>query len=122
MSTTRGIRHRLLTILLLGALTSALSLAALVLLLTTTTKQRVERVHEGVAEEVDKIAHAAAPIAEPYTTWVGLHGGTWTREKGPSVAPPEEWANALRRVAKESAARGGRVVDEIAIGDSELVI
>ena len=91
VSTTRGIRHRLLTILLLGVLTSALSLAALVQLLTTTTKQRVERVHEGVAEEVDKIAHASVPIEEPYTTWIGMHGGSWTRDKGPSVAPPAGW-------------------------------
>src|SRR6202040_2368550 len=95
VSTTRAIRHRLLTILLLGALTSALTLAALVQLLSTTTKQRVERVHDGVAEEVDKIARNPASVDQPYTTWIGMRGGTWTESRGASVAPPTGWEGEL---------------------------
>jgi len=44
-------------ILILGVLTSALSLAALVHLLTTTNAQRVERARDAVTEE----AGAACP-------------------------------------------------------------
>ncbi len=122
MSTTRAIRHRLLTILLLGVLTSALTLAALVQLLSTTTKQRVERVHDGVAEEVDKIAKNPASVDEPYTTWIGMRGGTWTEARGPSVPPPAGWEADLAQAARDSEASGAPVVHEVAIADSTLVI
>ena len=55
MGKSKGIRHRLLTILLLGAIVSALSVSALIHLLTTTTRQRVERAREGVMEEVARL-------------------------------------------------------------------
>ncbi|MGO8996173.1 MAG: sensor histidine kinase [Polyangiaceae bacterium] len=122
MSTTRGIRHRLLTILLLGVLTSALTLAALVQLLSTTTKQRVERVHDGVAEEVDKIARNPASVDQPYTTWIGMRGGTWTEAHGPSVAPPSGWDGEMRLTLRESQSSGERVIHEVPLGDATLVM
>ena len=122
MSTTRAIRHRLLTILLLGVLTSALTLAALVQLLSTTTKQRVERVHDGVAEEVDKIAKNPASVEEPYTTWIGMRGGTWTDDHGPSFPPPAGWGGEMERAVREARAGGRRVVLEAPMGDSTLVM
>lgn len=120
--TTRGIRHRLLTILLLGVLTSALTLAALVELLSTTTKQRVERVHDGVVEEIDKLAKNPASIDEPYTTWIGMRGGTWTDAHGPSAAPPAGWKDEMQRAIHEAHAAGARVVNEVPIGDATLVM
>jgi signal transduction histidine kinase len=122
VSTTRAIRHRLLTILLLGVLTSALTLAALVQLLSTTTKQRVERVHDGVVEEVDKIAKNPARVDEPYTTWIGMRGGTWTEARGPSFAPPPGWGEQIERAVHESETTGARAVVETAMGDSTLVM
>jgi signal transduction histidine kinase len=122
VSTTRAIRHRLLTVLLLGVLTSALTLAALVLLLSTTTKQRVERVHDGVAEEVDKIAKNPASVDEPYTTWIGMRGGTWTDAHGPSIAPPAGWGEQLERAVRESQRTGARAVLRTPMGDSTLVM
>jgi signal transduction histidine kinase len=124
VSTTRAIpiRHRLLTILLLGVLTSALTLAALVQLLSTATKQRVERVHDGVAEEVDKIAKNPASVHEPYTTWIGMRGGTWTDAHGPSFAPPAGWEGEMERAVRESQATGARVVHETPMDDSTLVM
>jgi signal transduction histidine kinase len=122
VSTTRGIRHRLLTILVLGVLTSALTLAALVQLLSTTTKQRVERVHDGVAEEVDKIAKNPASVEEPYTTWIGMRGGTWTDAHGPSVAPPAGWEEAMQRAVRASRESNERVVTETPAGDATLVM
>lgn len=122
MSTTRGIRHRLLTILLLGVLTSGLTLAALVQLLSTTTKQRVERVHDGVAEEVDKIGHDPSSVDVPYATWIGMRGGIWTDGRGSSRPPPAGWEESLRGAVQESEASGRRAIDEIALGDSTLVM
>jgi signal transduction histidine kinase len=122
VSTTRGIRHRLLTILLLGVLTSALTLAALVQLLSTTTKQRVERVHDGVAEEVDKIAKNPASVDQPYTTWIGMRGGTWTEARGASVAPPSGWEGEMQRTLYESQASAARVIHQVPMGDSTLVM
>jgi signal transduction histidine kinase len=122
VSTTRGIRHRLLTILLLGVLTSALTLAALVQLLSTMTKQRVERVHDGVAEEVDKIARNPASVESPYTTWIGMRGGTWSEGRGASVAPPQGWDGETERTARQSEASGVRVIREVPLGDGTLVI
>ncbi len=55
----RFIRYRLLSIVLLGVLTSALSVVALVQLLTTSTAQRVERARDAVSEEVDRLARSA---------------------------------------------------------------
>jgi signal transduction histidine kinase len=121
VSTTQGIRHRLLTILLLGVLTSGLTLVALVQLLTTTTKQRVERVHDGVAEEVDRIARTGA-VDQPLTTWVGLRGGTWTPARGPAVAPPVEWKEELNRAVTESRGANARVIREVPLGDATLVM
>ncbi len=117
-----GTRHRLLTILLLGVLTSGLTLAALVQLLQTTTKQRVERVHDGVAEEVDKIGRNPASIDVPYSTWIGMRGGTWTLPLGPSARPPAGWEETLARAVNESRATGARVIDEVPLGDGTLVM
>jgi signal transduction histidine kinase len=97
-------------------------LAALVQLLSTTTKQRVERVHDGVAEEVDKIAKNPASVDEPYTTWIGMRGGTWTDAHGPSVAPPAGWEDAMQRAVRASQESHGRVVTETPAGDATLVM
>src|SRR4051812_18063631 len=59
------IRYRLLSIVLLGVLTSALSVVALVQLLTTSTAQRVERARDAVTEEVERLAHEPGDLTEP---------------------------------------------------------
>jgi signal transduction histidine kinase len=122
VSTTHGIRHRLLTILLLGVLTSALTLAALVQLLSTTTRVRVERVHDGVIEEVDKIARNPAALDQPYTTWIGLRGGLWSDTAGPTVSPPADWMPEMTKVAHDSRATAARVVHEVPLGEATLVV
>src|SRR6185436_644145 len=56
VSITPPIRHRLLTVVFLGVITSGLSLVALVRLLSTTTQQRVERARDNVGDEVEFLA------------------------------------------------------------------
>ena len=76
MAKTEGIRHRLLSILLLGVLVSGLSLVALIHLLTTTTRQRIERAREAVIEEVDRLAKDPHFATEPpVVTIIGIRGG-----------------------------------------------
>jgi signal transduction histidine kinase len=76
----QGIRYRLLTLVLLGILTSGLSLVALVRILSVTTAQRLERVHEAVQKEAERIAAEAPPArsqlaAPPASAYIGMSGG-----------------------------------------------
>jgi signal transduction histidine kinase len=97
----QGIRHRILSILLLGVITSALSVVALVQLLTTSTSQRIERAREAVVEDVDRLARAPSQLRDPTpSALIGMRAGIWTE----SVAP-EALAFPLRGVVSESVAR-----------------
>src|SRR3954465_4129930 len=60
VSITPPIRHRLLTVVFLGVVTSGLSLAALVRMLSTGTTQPIQRARDSVAEETARLAQAAA--------------------------------------------------------------
>jgi signal transduction histidine kinase len=122
MGTTLGIRHRLLSIIVLGVLTSALSLAALVQLLKTSTAQRVERARDGVVEEAVRLAADPALLVEPSTTGViGMRGGAWNERDAIGAVPPE-WRAPLEATLRASAAEHGRVVRETPAGAGTLVL
>src|SRR5689334_3084298 len=78
---TPPIRHRLVTVVFLGVVTSGLSLVALVRLLSTATTQRIERGREFVAEETARLAQAAPPDRHaalgqwPRSQVMGMRGG-----------------------------------------------
>ncbi len=120
MVRTHLIRHRLLTVVLLGVLTSVLSLVALVHLLTTSTAQRVERARDGVMEEMDRLARRPADVVETIA-YVGMRGGTWDG-KGTPEALPAPWVVPLRGVLARASERRSRAVEEVTVGESTLVV
>jgi signal transduction histidine kinase len=117
---THLIRHRLLTVVLLGVLTSVLSLVALVHLLTTSTAQRIERARDGVVEEMDRVAKRPADVVETIA-YVGMRGGTWDG-KGAPEALPAPWVEPLRGVLARATQHGGRAIEEVPVGESTLVV
>ncbi|MFI5290674.1 MAG: hypothetical protein ACHQ17_13530, partial [Polyangia bacterium] len=77
MATTRVIRHRLLSIVFLGVVTSALSLYALDRAVSTSMSLRRQRAREIVTTEVDRLAGLtpSANLPESVTTYLGVRGG-----------------------------------------------
>src|SRR4051812_9588837 len=117
----RFIRYRLLTIVVIGVIMSALSLGALVRVLSVTSVQRADRAREGVRGEVERLAAAkpgdtrAALAAAPALAMVGMRGGYWN---GPGAVPqvppagtpsdpfaglPADWRRPLREALLGSA-------------------
>lgn len=128
----RAIRHRLLTVVLLGVLTSALSLLALVRAVASMSQTlRVDRAREAVIEELDRLADnelgAAALAGPPRTTYVGLRGG-WLARPGDAqdaqkeAALPAEWRVALEQAAGRAVARQGRVITETVLDSGTLLL
>lgn len=119
----RLIRYRLLTIVLLGVLTSALSVVALVQLLTTSTTQRVERARDAVVDEIDRLAKTPAELSDPARSGlIAMRGGVWTPETSPSTIPPN-MVEPVRAVVAQSRAENARVVVESSQGtEGTLVI
>lgn len=123
MGKTRGIRHRLLTILLLGAIVSALSLSALVHLLSTTTRQRVERARDAVAEQAQRLAHNPGVIVEPPSNAVvGMRGGIWPASVDSAEGLPARWAEAIERAVRTSEHERAPVTLDVPVNDSTLVV
>ncbi len=108
------IRHRLFPILILGVITSALSLAALVQLLTTTTKQRVERASDLVAEEVDRVARDPVSVVDmaPHAV-VGMRAGLWDERGRSDGRVPASWRDAIDGAAHATLASGKREIVEL---------
>lgn len=111
----RGLRHQLFSILLLGVLTSALSIFALSYLVRTFTAQRIERARDAVTEEADRISKHPDALGElPASTLLGMRGGTQSpgEELG---AMPAEWrtkiAEALAKNAGATAAESEFVLE-----------
>ena len=118
----RLIRYRLLTIVLLGVLTSALSVVSLVQLLTTSTSQRTERARDAVGEEVDRLALAPSELSSPTRAGlIAMRGGVWTGDTRPAGIPATMEVAARAAVAK-SRAENGRVVAEVTEGDGVHVV
>ncbi len=119
---TQRIRHRLLTILLLGVFTSALSVLALVELLSTSTAQRVERARDSVVDEAERLARAPSTIVEPSTSgFIGMRGGIWSGET-PPAALPASWRETVHAAVVTSRSGAKRVVLERSIDDGTLVV
>jgi signal transduction histidine kinase len=118
----RHIRHRLLTVVLAGVLACALSVVALVQLLTTTTTQRTERGREAVIEEVDRLARDPAQLADPTpSSLISLRAGVWTGSDPPRALTPE-WGERIRHVIEEARREGGRVIREAPVPQGTAVM
>jgi signal transduction histidine kinase len=120
---SRAARQRLFPILVLGVLTSALTLVALVYLLQTTTKQRIERAREGVTEEVERVARRPQEIIEPYGSWVvGMRGGLWLDTRSATTAPTT-WVTTIESAIAASRGKASGVeVREATLADGTLVV
>jgi signal transduction histidine kinase len=120
---TRGIRHRLLTILLLGAIVSALSLSALVHLLSTTTHQRVERARDTAAEQALRLARDPRVIVQPAANAVvGMRGGIWQGSSLSYQGLPTRWAVTVERAVRASEREHGPTTLDAPLDDSTLVV
>jgi signal transduction histidine kinase len=107
-----AIRHRLVTIILLGVLTWTLSVFALVQLLSTNTANRVERARDAMLDEIEQLARTPAQAGDRTpTTLVGLHAGVWAGDERPRALSQEREA-AVRAAVEEARATGGKVVRE----------
>ncbi len=125
----RAIRQRLSIIVLLGVLTAALSLVALIRALSAMSRTlRLERAREAVTDEVDRLARlepsADALGLPPATSHVGLRGG-WLH--GPDDAAsvggiPKEWRGPLRQTVAAAADTGDTAVSETDFGGASLVM
>ena len=127
-------RYRLLTVLVLGVIMSALSLMALMRVLSTTTVQRRERVYDAVTQQVDRLSasgqkgpktsSAIQAMATPAAgSMVGMRGGYLDAQQ-PVVAAdlPADWYKPLLEVMRQSAERQGRVIYSEQLGSSLLVL
>jgi len=117
-----AIRHRLVTIILLGVLTFALSVFALVQLLSTSTANRVERARDAMLDELEHLARTPDQVGDRTpTTLVGLHAGVWMGDESPRALSPEREA-AVRRAVEEARASGAQVVYEAPSPDGIVIV
>jgi signal transduction histidine kinase len=112
------IRHRLLTILLFGAIVSALLVGALFRLLSVSTQHRIDRTRDGVLEAVTEIAAGRRTLSETAPGGVvGMRAGI-VRDEPPRGLPPD-WlpviSTALAQVGSEA------TVSEAALATGTLV-
>lgn len=135
VSISGPIRHRLVTVILLGVVTSALSLIALVRVISLSTGQRVDRGRAGVQTEIARLAADATrpdALAEsPRSGLVGMRGG-YVRvsgaEPGGAVtvpAPPglpADWRTAVDAAIAGAARHGQRTLAETTLPVGTLVI
>jgi signal transduction histidine kinase len=110
-----NIRHRLISIVLLGIVLSALSLIALVRVLSVTNEQRLERGRDAVREEVERLA---ARHALDGTTMIGLRAGI-----APSAiaALPEGWQLPVQNVRAQSLATHMPALGEAKVEHGTLI-
>ncbi len=134
--TMQVIRYRLLTVIVIGVVTSALSLIALVRVLTVTSGQRRERAVEGVRQEVERLASAGPTFVRqllsspPTVALIGMNGGYWD---GQTALPggagsvawqglPPEWHAALRQALQNCSVEQKQVIVEKSNGSVFLEV
>jgi signal transduction histidine kinase len=129
-------------VIFLGVITSALSVLAMVRMLSTATIQRIERGREYVAEETARLARAGnAPAARrdaergsllsesPRSQVMGMWGGYVDRKMGAAgllgTALPESWQAAVGdviRAAAQTGRTGDSAIRETSLPDLTLVV
>jgi signal transduction histidine kinase len=119
------IRHRILHVVLLGVLTSAISLVALERALLLTEAQRHERARDAMVTELDRLSRLA-PSPEslrqtPTTSYIGLHAG-WATGTADFAGLPAAWSRAVADVIGASSISRARVVRERPLGANTLIV
>ena len=114
------IRHRLLTILLLGAIVSALSVGALARLLSVSTQHRIERARDEVSELLLRLARDDKALSNPAPgNVVGMRAGL--SDGGSQLSAPATWTPELERALREPVAAVPRT-SQVALASSTLVL
>jgi signal transduction histidine kinase len=117
-----AIRHRLVTIILLGALTWTLSVFALVQLLSTSTANRVERARDAMVDELSRLAETPSRAEDRTpTTLIGLHAGGWVGADPPRALVSEREV-LVRSAVEEVRASGQRVVRESPSAEGTVIV
>lgn len=128
MATSGIIRYRLISIVLLGVVTSALSLFALERALSTSMAVRRQKAHDIVTSEITRLAAtqpaAAALEAGSVSTYVGVRGGWVTNAAELARAPgvPASWVPTMVDAVGRAELEHGQVVDELDEPPNTVVI
>jgi signal transduction histidine kinase len=144
----RPIRHRLLTVAVLGLVTAALSADALYRAISVTRTQRLERGREALRDEIDRLttetpglggagspsaspslspggSPIVAPIVSPIVSpIVGMRAGVASGPSGVktiSSAVPPAWREALEMLAARAIGAGAPAEGEAEIDGCQLV-
>jgi signal transduction histidine kinase len=121
------IRHRLLTVVLLGVVTSGLSLLALVRMLSTATVQRVERGRDNVEEETARLASTSVDrrallFESPRSQVIGMRGGYVTRDVVLDGPVPGAWRAVVVETVQEAVRTGKPAARDLLLSDGTLVV
>ncbi|HZL18034.1 MAG TPA: HAMP domain-containing sensor histidine kinase [Polyangia bacterium] len=120
----RPIRHRLLTVAVLGLVTAGLSADALYRAISVTRAQRLERGREAVRDEIDRMVVEGAGTPAGLSPIIGMRGGLAAGPKrieaiGSSVPP--QWRMVLRALAGRAGRTASPVEIEAEIDGGQLV-
>jgi signal transduction histidine kinase len=116
----RPIRHRLLTVAVLGIFTSALSAVALYRAIGASNAQRLERAHEAVSEEVARLVAVGPDALASPPTLVGLRGGLVRAPDEIVAGVPADWRPLVDRMMA-TFTRGGSAALEAPLGTGQWV-
>lgn len=122
-----AIRNRIFYIALFAAVTSALSLWALVRALNLTAAMRIDRGRDALNGELDRLARlppSPSTLAlAPHTSYVGLRGG-WVpgAAEVDALELPPAWLSGVRQTVADAAAAGARHVSETPLDGSTLLV
>lgn len=101
---------------------SALTLTALIHLLSTTTRQRVERARENVTEEVTRLARGPRRLVEePANGVVGMRGGAFDGSMN-AIGIPEKWRASVESAVRAARGAGKMTAQAAPLGDATLVV
>jgi signal transduction histidine kinase len=127
VSITSPIRHRLLTVVFLGVVTSGLSLLALVRMLSTATVQRVERARDNVEEESGRLATTGADrrallFESPRSQVIGMRGGYFRPGAAIEGPVPEAWLTTIDQTLREAMQTRRIALRDTPLADGMLVV
>jgi len=127
----RGIRHRVLTLAVVGMVTAALSGDALYRSISVTHAQRIERAREAVHEELDRLASLGLAAGASTSAVVGLRAGIAPRVGAADAIAarvPPKWGPTLQAMAGGAAPAeamvdldGGQLIAAIAPQTAETL-
>lgn len=124
----RIIRYRILTIVVVGAIMSALSLTALWKVLSLTTEGRIERARDGLRSELDRLSRATpsarkeALSVAPASALIGMRGGFFRTQDSDLSGVPADWQATVMSALSQAQQRHAPAVMELRQGLSTLLV